>query len=101
MEEEWFLPSLLIVQVAGIIHIDNSWITDLGDPTSNYVSKNYAFNLRLTLSKIYKNTTIYMFNKSHLLKAQRYSIKIHTFYVYSKYNLIKEIKNSDTFRLLY
>ena len=42
-----------------------------------------------------------MFNKSHLLKAKRYSIKIHPFYVYSKSDLIKEMKNSDTFRLFY
>ena len=80
--------------------------------TDNQKLRDYINNLQVlkfrlkqkilkSTSKIYKSTTIYMFNKSHLLKAKRYSIKIHTFYVYSKYNLIKEIKNSDIFRLLY
>lgn len=40
-----------------------------------------------------------MFNKFYLLKVRMYVIKIRV-YVYSIYHLIKEIKNTDTFRLL-
>lgn len=42
-----------------------------------------------------------MFNKLHLLKIKMHTIKKSTYYVYSMYNVIKEIKISDTFRLLY